>query len=298
MRLDTVVVGIDFSSAAIATANWAAKSLAPRAKLALVHALELPARPPFLVAETLPAEALEIEARTEAMDRLRKVARELGPNVTRVELRSGRAADVITQFAIDASADLVVVGPHGNRAHRSRLLGTTADALVRAALVPVLVGPHASMRGRTRVIAGVTETTITARILSWADYAARQLGGRLTALHAIETAGYVHMASMAAAHAHGDPVAEWLEIDEERRGQALHWLTECSRAHIDTSHVDAVAQEGEVAEVIVLYAAKERAALVVLGKHENAPGVPSRLGSTVRHVLHDARCAVLVIPPP
>lgn len=298
MRLDTVVVGMDFSPAAMTAANWAAKSLAPRAEFALIHAIEPPARPSFLVAETLPAEALEVEARADAMDRLRDIARMLGGDVTRVEVRVGRAADVITQFATDVCADLVVIGPHGNRAHRSLLLGTTADTLVRNVTVPVLVGAPALLNGRTRVVAGVTDAGVTPGVLAWADLAARQLGGRLTTLYAIEPAAYAHMASMVAARSHGEAVVEWLELEEERRRQALHWLAECSRARIDSSRMDAVAQDGTAADVILHYAATERAALIVLGKHESAPGLPPRLGSTVRHVLHEARSAVLVVPSP
>jgi nucleotide-binding universal stress UspA family protein len=272
-----------------------AKSLTPRAKFAFVHAIEAPARPAFLVAETLPAEALEIEARAEAMDRLRDITRGFDGDVSRLEVRVGRAADVVMQFATDVRGDLVVVGPHGDRSHRSLLLGTTADTLVRNATVPLLVGAPAS--GTTRVVAGVTDSAVTAGVLAWADLAARQLGGRLTTLYAIEPAAYAHAASMAAARSHGDAIVEWLAAEEERRRQALQWVTECSRQYIDTSRLDALAENGLAPDVILDYADRERAALIVLGKHESAPGLPSRLGSTVRRVLHDAKCAVLVIPP-
>lgn len=297
MRLDTIVIGTDFSPASTAAATWVATSLAPRAKLALIHALEPPARPPFLAANSLPAEVLENDARSAALDQLCELSRGFGSRVSRVEVRVGRASDVIKQFAVDVGADLIVVGRHGIRSHRSLLLGTTADSLVRDATVPVLVGPRAPLRGRTRVIAGVVDASVAARVLTWAGVAARQLGARLTTIHAIEPAAYAHMASMAAAHSHGDPIADELVLEAERQQLALRWLNECSRAHIDPSHVDPIVQEGLADEVILERAARERAALIVLGSHENTPPLPPRMGRTVRHVLHGARCAVLVITP-
>lgn len=297
MRLDTIVIGTDFSPAATATAAWVATFLAPQAKLALIHALEPGARPAFLSAESLPNEVLENDARNAALEQLCELARGFGSRVGRVEVRVGRASDVIRQFAIDVGADLIVVGRHGVRSHRSLLLGTTADSLVRDTTVPVLVGPRAPLRGRTRVIAGLVDAPVVSRVLTWAGAAARQLGARLTTIHAIEPAAYAHMASMAAAHSHGDPLADELELEAERRQLALRWLHECSRAHIDPSHVDPIVREGLADEVILERAARERAALIVLGAHESLPPLPARMGRTVRHVLHGARCAVLVVTP-
>lgn len=297
MRIDTIVIGTDFSPAATAAANWAANTLAPRARLAFIHALEPSARPPFLSAETLPTEALENDARNAAMEHLCDIARGFGTRVGRAEVRVGRASDVIKQYAIDVGADLIVVGRHGARSHRSLLLGTTADSLVRDATVPVLVGPRASLRGRTRVIAGVVDAPIASRVLAWAGAAARQLGARLTTIHAIEPAAYAHMASMVAAHSHGDAIADERELEREREQLGLRWLHECGRAHIDPSHVDPIVREGRADEVILERAARERAALIVLGSHETLPPLPARMGRTVRHVLHAARCAVLVVTP-
>lgn len=297
MRLDTIVIGTDFSPAATAAANWAATALAPRARLALVHAIEPPARPAFLVAETLPPEALETAARSEAMEGLCELARGFGTRVRRAEVRIGRASEVIREYAIDVGADCIVVGRHGTRSHRSLLLGTTADTLVREATVPVLIGSRTPVRGRTRVIAGVVDAPVATRVLTWAGAAAQQLGGRLTTIHAIEPAAYAHMASLAAAQSHGDPIAEELELEGERQAEALRWLNECSQLHIDPLHVDAIAHEGLAAEIILERASRERAALIVLGSHESTPPVPRRIGRTVRHVLHGARCAVLVVTP-
>lgn len=297
MRVDTVAIGMDFSRSAIAAATWVAESLAPQAKIALVHAIEAPARPPFLVAETMPSEALEIDARAEREGELSELARRLGPNVTRMEVRVGRAAETIAQFAVDAGADLIAVGAHGNRAHRSALLGTTSDTLVRNATIPVLVGGQVALRGRTRVIAAVTDGALEHAVIRWGSVTAGHLGGRLTVVHAIEPAAYSHMASLVAARSQGGEVIERLELNALLEEGAMHWRAEAERCGADASRIDPVVEEGFASDVILRCAAKERAALIVLGRHEGRPLGFARLGRTVRHVLHAARCGVVVLPP-
>lgn len=296
MRIETIVVGMDFSPVAIAATKWVASTFAPNAKLILTHAHERGAPPPFLSASTLPPSALEMDARSHAEDRLEEVAAELGPVVMRTEVGVGRAHDVLAQAARRYGADLIVVGPHGDRTRESLLLGTTADALVRSAPVSVLVGSRVALEGRNRVVAGATDSPARGDVLAWGDYAAQRLGSRLTVLYVVEPAAYSHLVSMAAAHAHGNDRIERAEVQGELRWQATRWLRECTAVGVDASRVDPRVEEGPAAEMILDVARDERAALIVVGRHGAHPGVPAFLGRTVRHVLHGARCGVLVVP--
>jgi len=295
MRLDSVVIGIDFSAASIDTAQWVAATLAANAEIVLVHVIEPPPRSAFLVVDT-PVDLLETEARAEAENELKGIAGKIG-RVTRMEVRVGRASTAIAQLATDCGADLIVVGAHGAGARESLWLGTTADTLVRAADVPVLVGARVAAPGHTRVIASVDSPPMTTPVLSWAGHAMRALGGRLTILHAIEPAAYSHMASLAAAHARGDADAERREIEDARRQETARWLAESEKAPVDHARTDLVIDVGPAAEAILRHAGADDAALIVLGRHVGMTGFPSRLGRTVRHVLHEARCSVLVVPP-
>jgi len=295
MRLDTVIIGIDSSAASVATAQWVATTLAAEAELVLVQVIEPPPRSAFLVVDT-PLDLLETDARVDAENELNEVARTIG-RVARTEVRVGRASAVIAQLATDCGADLIVVGAHSARARESLWLGTTADTLVRSADVPVLVAGRASAAGHTRVIAGVDALPMTGPVLSWAGHAMRALGGRLTILHAIEPAAYSHMASLAAAHARGDVDAERREIEDAHRQETAVWLAESAKAPLDHARTDLVVDVGPAAEAILRHAEAENAALIVLGRHVGMTGLPSRLGRTVRHILHEARCPVLVVPP-
>jgi len=51
----------------------------------------------------------------------------------------GRVADLIVQEAKTSRADLIVMGTHGRRGIRHAVLGSDAEAVVHAALVPVLL---------------------------------------------------------------------------------------------------------------------------------------------------------------
>jgi nucleotide-binding universal stress UspA family protein len=297
MRLDTIVIGMDFSPAALTTAKWVSTTLAPRATIVLVHAIDRPAKPSFLVAETLPDEAFAADARAEAEHRLQEIAATIGRGALRTEVRIGRAHEVVARVATERAADLIAVGPHGNRDHESMFLGTTADCLVRAAPVPVLIGSRAPRSTSARVIAAVEDAPVTPQVFAWADLFASRLSARLTILHALDVRAYSHMASLAAAHARGDDAVEQAEIKGELGWQAQRWLRECVASGVDPSRVDTAVEHGPAAEAILAVARRERAAVIVLGRHGARRGVPALLGRTVRHVLDGARCGVLVVPP-
>jgi nucleotide-binding universal stress UspA family protein len=203
---------------------------------------------------------------------------------------------VIAQFAVDVGADLIAVGPHGDHGSSS-LLGTTADTLVRNAPMPVYVGVRASTGEATTVIAAVTEGALQEEVIRWASEAATRLGGRLTLVHAIEPASYSHMASLVAAHSHGVEAVERLERKTFLEQTAMHWRAAAERCGADRSRTDTVVDEGVASDLLLQSAARENAALIVLGRHEGRPLGFHALGRTVRHVLHGARCGVLVLPP-
>lgn len=82
-----------------------------------------------------------------ARDALEAVERRAGeaqlPVVTAV--RDGIPHEMILNYAEDADVDLIVVGSHGQGGLHRRLLGSTADRVIRLATVPVLVVPHTGL---------------------------------------------------------------------------------------------------------------------------------------------------------
>ena len=296
MRLERIVVGMDFSPGSVSTANWLGETLAPAATLVLAHAVEPPARPAFPVAETLPSDVLATAARAEAREQLDQILPAIHGRTLKTEIRVGRAHRVIMDVATEIDADLIAVGPHRNYAHTSMLLGPTADVLIRSSRVPVVIGPRTPTSDRRHIVAGVTDSSAMPQVFAYADYLASTLGGGLTLVNVLETSAYSHMASLAAAHAHGDDERARDEVEAELRSQVTRWLWQAAAAGADPTRIDVRVEHGQAAEVLVEVARRERAALIVLGGHTPARHLPAVLGRTVRHVVYAAPCGIVVVP--
>ena len=294
MNIDKVVVGMDFGDAAIGAATWVHEAFAPDARLIFVHALE-PDRDRFLPQATY-ATSLEVSLNEAAAERAREIGRLLTGRSTRVEVRSGRAHDVIREIAAKERADLIVVGPHGDQSSTSPFLGTTADRLVRTTTVPVLIGGRRRAdEFERRVVVGVDASPITPSVLAWAEHASDALNARVTAVYALKPAVNSHTLAMARTGA-GD---EGISPAESRAMQGERdWLRRAgSLAGIDPARLDCDALFGEAAESIIETAKRQNASLIIVGRRESIGRLPALLGRTLRHVLHEAECALLVVTP-
>jgi nucleotide-binding universal stress UspA family protein len=65
-----------------------------------------------------------------------------------LESTTGRAADLILEQARGLGCDLVVMGTHGRRGFSHLMMGSNAEAVARAADVPVLLVRHPEARRR------------------------------------------------------------------------------------------------------------------------------------------------------
>jgi nucleotide-binding universal stress UspA family protein len=276
MQLRTIVIGMDLSAMAVALSQWVAKALAPQAEIVFAHAVDSPLPPPYLDVGDPDTVALRGSARQEAEQRLRELAASIRADA-RCITRIGAPHQVIIDIARELDADLIAVGAHGNRAHESRILGTTADRLVRAAHVPVLVGPREMPSPPRWVLAAVADDATSDRVLAWANLFARQLDARIAA--------------------HGDPRKEEAELRDELHAEARRWLAHSVAAGADPKRVDCEVLHGAASEQILEVARRQDATLAVLGRHRAAGGWRGLLGGTVMKVLHAAPCAVVVVPP-
>lgn len=295
MKIERVVIGMDFSDSAIAATSWTADAFAPEAQLIFAHALE-PDADRFLPQATY-ATSLEASLHEAAAERAREIARLLTTRKTRIEVRDGRAHDVLREVAEQVRADLIVVGPHGEHSPKSRLLGTTADRLVRTAHIPVLIGGREKPGAREkRIVAAVDASAMTGRVLTWAAYASSTLDARITALYALKPVATTHALASARSGATGEVVAAAeaaLAIRNEKE-----WLRrESGEAGIDPTRLDCDVIYGDAAEWVVETAKRDNASLVIVGRRDPIALLPSLLGRTLRHVLHEADCAVLVVTP-
>jgi len=128
--------------------------------------------------DLLPPPALTPAVLRPLRARIRKEVGE-GP---RIAILQGDAAQSILSMAGRTRPDMIVVGTHGRKGFRRLLLGSTAEAVIRGARVPVLVarGPVREIRS---ILAPVNFTSYSDYGFSYAAGAGAVLSARVTALH-------------------------------------------------------------------------------------------------------------------
>ncbi len=140
MKLETIVVPIDFSDHSLAALELA-RGLAEKfdAALHLVHVYPLPVAVPSPYGPTLPPDfSSQVESAVHGhMDTWRKKHLSAEQAVT-THVRAGNASSTIAQIATTVGADLIVMGTRGLTGMRHVLLGSTAERTLREAPCPVL----------------------------------------------------------------------------------------------------------------------------------------------------------------
>ncbi len=145
MKLERIVVAVDFLEPGLEAARWAAVHFASDSALRLVHVIDVPT-PPFFLRGLYPSPDELVEMAEEgARTRLEELARDLGRarrGSVDTDVRSGQPHEEIEAAARAHAADLIVVGHHAPRGGVWEVLGTTAERLIRGASVPVLLADH------------------------------------------------------------------------------------------------------------------------------------------------------------
>jgi nucleotide-binding universal stress UspA family protein len=137
-----IVVGTDFSNTARAALDWAVTIAQPlEARVVVVHTFDLPiiGMLPEGVILMRPEEASQLsDAAQGALDR--EVAR-VGTRGVLVEgcLLQGDPRVVVPSCAQSLDATLIVIGSNGRRGLARALLGSVAEAVLRASSLPVAV---------------------------------------------------------------------------------------------------------------------------------------------------------------
>lgn len=138
-----IVVGIDFSPPSRKAVQLARSYLAPGGSLELVHCWQLPFWSFASGAPTLGEDLVRFQAEVlgDVENTGKQWVAELGDLDGSVTFRSMEASPAagLDAWARERSADLIVVGSHGNRGLRRWLLGSVAEVTVRHAPCSVVV---------------------------------------------------------------------------------------------------------------------------------------------------------------
>lgn len=297
MKLERIVVGVDFSDSSIAAAQWAARYFGRGAELVLIHAVDIPEPPRFLGDRFPPRELLLDTQREGTETRLAKLVDSLAGARIRSVVRFGRAAEQIEKVAAEMGADLIVAGKHGERSWMGRGPGSTAERLSRSCGIPVLLAAGLRQAVPKRLLVAVDDDDVTDWVLGWARMLSERFGADVTALHVVSNAVLSHVLSMAAVTG-GSTDLDEARIQDEFRQDAERWLRRIGAVGLPRDRVDYRTAFGHPAEEILTAATQLDADLVIMGSRR--PGTLRRtvLGSVASEVLHRAPRPVLIVQEP
>ncbi len=293
MRLDRIVIGMDFGPPAVAAARWVRRHVAPDAGLVLVHAICIP-EPPAILRGRFPARASLIDTeRVGANQRLQEIRQSLESDRVRVEIRVGEPAAQIAELADVCGADLIVVGKHGNRPGLWNRLGTTAEGVLRGSAVPVLLATSPRDRRPRHLLVPVDGSAITSRLLSWTGFLGVRFAAEATILHVISAS--VSSAVLGSAPDAAGAGDVWESARASARSEVERWLAGLEMAGVPQTRAAAESTFGEPGQEILAVARRLDSDLIVLGAHPRRAVRRALFGSVANEVLRGAECPVLAI---
>ena len=296
MKIERVVVGIDFSPSSVDAASWVSRYFVPGAELVLVHVISIPEPPPIVRSKFPRRDLLIGTVREGAEKRLREISLSLSADRVWLELREGEPVECITALAEDFSAELVVAGAHGERAGLLEGIGSTADHLVRASARPVLLVTHPRLTTPRHVLVPLDKPEHASRALSWASALSQRFGARVTAMHVV-TGGVASGALAALAVVSGTPPVDVATPPAVAEGSD-RWLEGAVAAGVPREQASSEVAAGEPTPEILAAAKRLDTDLIVMARRGTGNLRRAVLGSVVAGVLRDASCPVLVVPEP
>lgn len=204
-----------------------------------------------------------------------------------IAIRRGTVAAEIVAEAVASDAGLVVVGAHGGDWLADLFLGSTAENVIRQSTVPVLMVKRPPAGAYRSVILSVNDSAASA--------AAARFGGLLTpgaqhfAVHVCTVVGEALLRVYGASEE---------QLDQLRRISTAEVHDEIARlaATFDPPPKEVIIAPGHPPTKLVEQCDSRGADLIVTGTGARSPAAYALLGSVAQHVMHQARCDVLIVP--
>lgn len=291
-RLQSIVLGVDFSSCSAAALQQAIRIAAwNRAKLQVIHIVE---RAFHMDLVDIAAGLDPSHVVADAQEAWREFIADI-PAASELELRVeiGHPVAAIVRQAREHAADLLVLGSHGMLGHRSGT-GTVATACVRKAMTKVLLVREPHTAPFKTVVACIDFSETSFRAMEQAVRVATQDGARLHVLHVFYGPWYTR---------HDGARTALGAADDERqyRDSLRHQLEEFSKPLFkemrDLPHQYEVFTFPSYGAGITDYAQQVNADLVVLGTRGRTNLRDILWGSTAERVVRDAPGSVLTVKP-
>ncbi|MFC5288079.1 universal stress protein [Actinokineospora guangxiensis] len=296
MRDRAVVVGYDASPNSRDAVRWAAREARRTGgPLIAVYSIDPnPVAPSFTGAvapEGLDEQTLR-KAAEQVLGELEQVLSEKAGDIeVRTSIPLGHAAPGLLAVADQENAEVVVVGATGHTAVARAVLGSTTDALLRAARRPVVVARGAGDPDGDVVVGIAGDGSSNAAVAFAAEYATRH-GKRLRAVH-----GWTADPLPGLGPGPGLGAVEVWGTHPERGDEVADELVRGPLAPVLAAHPAISVQVEAVPEPPgqVLMERAASASLLVVGTHGRGALRRMLLGSVSHHAAHVAPCPVAVV---
>lgn len=265
------------------------RAILTNAQLAVCHIIPNELRSNVLFPQISRIAALQLSLATKhiAEAALARVTEITGRSSAEFELMvdDGKPQALISRYAEEWLADVVIMGSHGQTSAADVLLGSVTDSVIRHAHCPVLI---ARRRQHTRHIIAGTDFSDPAlpAIKAGADEAGR-VGGDLTLVHSLDlvwsAAAYPGMEPFNLSQAQIDE----LELIATRR------LEDCLKQLNITGHT--LITSGPAGAALVQVASELNVDLIVVGTVGRTGIRRALLGSVAETVAKEAPCSVLIV---
>jgi nucleotide-binding universal stress UspA family protein len=282
----SILVATDLSDNSVEAIRAAADlAIVTGARLHVIHAYE---EPSVLSGgrDLLTVQRQVHSKRAELYDVIQQISgRRLDVASARVD--SGPAAEVILKEARSVSADLIILGSHRHRGVADRLVGSTAEHVLRRTAVPCMVlnGPLSLPLRRILVPTdlAVAAPGVVSNALLWADVLCESADADITLAHVADPAVEVD-----GSYRFRPDLHEELRSIAQDAGRRAGW-----KIPIRTQ----LLQGEDAAREIADYASSIEAGLVVIGTQADPVIVRALLGSVTSALVREADLPLLLIPP-
>lgn len=234
--------------------------------------------------------------RDEVLAEVRAAAASAGVSVDAAVFAAepGDARAVITDRALAAPADLIVMGTHGRSGFDRLMYGSVTEQVLQRSPCPVLtIPPHAPGRAPDqlifkRILCALDFSAAAKQALGFALDLGRQAGGRVTVVHVLEW--LAEQEPRTSAHFNVTEYRTHLVKDAQERMEELLAGEPRTWCEIET-----VTETGRAYRRLLAAAEQHGSDLIVMGA-QGRGGIGLALsGSTTHQVIRGASCPVLVV---
>jgi nucleotide-binding universal stress UspA family protein len=233
-------------------------------------------------------EAVQDAIRQHALARLEEFAAGAGfPDAPALRAESGVPHLCITQAARDGAADVLLIGPGRATSVVERMFGSTADRVVRTAMVPILVVRNAATQPYRHAGVAIDFSPLSQLALDAARTLAPQ--ARRTLVHVCEIPLQFEQAMLRV----GTSAAEIQRFRQARLADSERRLSEFAGQNGPAEDVSVL--EGSPADLLDELAASGRIELLAIGSQGRNIVAQALLGSVARRLLSPSGCDILIV---